>query len=287
VTPLPAIPIGAIPVVTSPDQLERPIYAYLAKPSDVKTIQDAANVVTAQCMQSFGLPSMPTELDGFDDTAVRDLRSHTNLYGFFDPAVVSNKGYDMFRAPAAQTQHIPASGEKLSADGLGVQYGKDASGKPVQSFEGKTVPPGGCKAKGVEASGGTLPGLAPEDLPEGGPTIPYGDPRIIAVDAAWSNCMTSKGYHFANPFDAALAITADPPKSAAQITHTPAEIAQARADIDCKLSTNLMGTEFAVQVAYDKRYIDSHAVELTQYRTQLDDRVRKAAQTIATGGSAQ
>lgn len=274
-------------MVTSPDQLERPIYAYLAKPSDVKTIQDAANVVTAQCMQSFGLTSIPTQLDGFDDTAVEDLRSHTNLYGFFDPAVASSKGYDMFRAPTTRTQPAPASGVKISADGIGVQFGKDASGKTVQSYEGKPVPPGGCKAKGVEASGGTLPGLTPEDLPDGGPTIPYGDPRIIAVDAAWSHCMASKGYHFANPFDAARAVTANPPKSVSQITHTPAEIDQARADIDCKLSTNLMGTDLAVQVAYDKRYIDSHAVALTQYRTQLDDRVRKAAQVIAASSSTQ
>lgn len=238
-------------------------------------------MANSQCMASFGLPSIPTVLSGFDDTSLRDLRMHTKLYGFFDPAAVSTKGYDMFRAPSDTASGVRV---KLSDQAIGVEYGRDAAGKLVKSFDGKPVPTGGCKAKGVEASGGILPSLDPASLPDGGPTVPYGDPRVTAANAAWSSCMTSKGYHFTNPFDAALAVTANPPKSVNEISHSAAEISQAGADIQCKISTNLIGIDFAVQVAYDEKYIEDHAVALTQYQSQLNNRIRDASQIIAAGG---
>ena len=48
--------------------------------------------------------------------------------------------------------------------------------------------------------------------------------------------------HFSSPNK----VTASRPDSAAQTTHFPAEIAQAGVDIGCKLSTNLVGIDFAV-----------------------------------------
>ena len=288
VTPLPAIPIGAITKVASPDQLTRPIYAYMPTVANIHTLQDAANLINDQCMKSFNLPSIPTRLIGVDEAALASLRSHTNLYGFFDPSVASTKGYDMIHLPRSLPAETSQSEASVRNSRL-VEIGRDPSGKTVSSFGGRAVPPGGCKAKAAEETGGDMPSLTPEDLPDGGPTIPYGDPRIVAANGAWSECMKAKGYHFSDPFEAAVAVenSLRAANSTSPIPGPPSagEISQAEADIACKASTNLVGIDFAVQVAYDERYIDSHASVLAQYRTKLDDRIRKAAQIIAAGGA--
>ncbi|MFE0465570.1 hypothetical protein ACFW1A_40620, partial [Kitasatospora sp. NPDC058965] len=274
----PAVPIGAIPVVTSPDQIVRPISDYLASPRQAAVLQDAANAVTAQCMRDFGLPSSPTLLVG-SDTAVRDLLEHTHLYGFFDPAGAAISGYNMVRLPPAGGQGTAP----LSADAIAVEFGRDASGRSVTTFGNKPVPAGGCKAKGIEAIGGPLPGIDASALPNGGPKEPLEDPRVSAATAQWSACMKVKGYHYETPFEATTSPITQPQRLAGSeaVPHSAEEIAQAKADIDCKLSTNLIGIDLAVQTAYDKSYIDSNVTVLSEYRQQIEDRVRKATQILS------
>jgi len=52
---------------------------------------------------------------------------------------------------------------------------------------------------------------------------------------------------------------------------TPQEIATAVADMDCKVSTNLVGWAVAVQSAYDQAYIDSHRDALDRWQNLISD----------------
>ena len=61
-----------------------------------------------------------------------------------------------------------------------------------------------------------------------------------------------------------------------------AQIATATADVQCKISTNLIGVAMAVQTAYDQQYIDAHTDQLAAYRERLQ---RAVAGTGATGSS--
>jgi hypothetical protein len=124
-------------------------------------------------------------------------------------------------------------------------------------------------------------------LPDGGPKVPPTDPRIVDANARWSDCMKSKGFSYASPWAAYFdpKWRSMPRPGTLSRTHTPQEIATATADQDCKLSTNLMGIAVAVEAAYDKQYIDSHAAALSAFKLSLDDRLAKARRIIATGGA--
>ncbi len=48
-------------------------------------------------------------------------------------------------------------------------------------------------------------------------------------------------------------------------------------DVACKKKTNLVGTYYAVQSAYQRRLVEEHAETLNLARQQLRDRLRLAA----------
>lgn len=60
-------------------------------------------------------------------------------------------------------------------------------------------------------------------------------------------------------------------------------IATATADVECKLSTNLVGVAVAVEIAYDRQYIEMHPAQLTEFKRRLGDQLRAAARL--TGSS--
>jgi hypothetical protein len=73
------------------------------------------------------------------------------------------------------------------------------------------------------------------------------DPRVEAVDSAWSQCMAAHGYHYNTPQDAADRGWPSKP--------TPAETATAEADVSCKQAVNLDNTWLAVEAAYQSALI--------------------------------
>ena len=73
------------------------------------------------------------------------------------------------------------------------------------------------------------------------------DPRILAVDAAWSRCMTQRGYRYANP--------QQPLDHNWPAKPTAAETATASADVTCKVQVNLVNTWLTVEAAYQTALI--------------------------------
>ncbi|MER5549354.1 hypothetical protein ABT072_44865 [Streptomyces sp. NPDC002589] len=264
--------IGRIPSVVSVAQISRPIDAYLPSVGSVKALIKAADAVTVHCMKGYGFSFDPAAPIGLDDLN-RQNKMRSPLYGFFDPDTMRTHGYERYvdmRAVAAAAQ------AGLSPAAIGVLGGKDASGDPVTSYRGRPVPSGGCQQQGFNAISGFPPRPDARALPDGGPAVPASDPRMVAVDAAWSTCMKDKGFHYANP---AAAMT-DPqwtPKGSGPATPTAKEVAAATADLDCKRSTNLMGVAVAVETAYDQQYITSHRTKLAAYAKRLQVRVDQAA----------
>ncbi|WP_159047688.1 hypothetical protein [Streptomyces sp. WM6378] len=207
------------------DQIKRPIDQYLVTPHEVATLQAAANILNEKCMREFKLPAVATDLLGFDDKSLRYDKSHSPLYGFFDPATAAVSGYD--RVPPQPASGQPAAAP-TSADVMVVEHGKDTSGRQVSTYAGKAVPAEGCKGQSVRATGGALPLPDPKALPDHGPQIPTDDPRLVTAYAAWSACMKSEGYDYSTPQEV-LANTSLIPKRIEQdgvitFQHTPAEL---------------------------------------------------------------
>lgn len=274
-------PLGPIAVITSVDQITLPIDRYDVTVEQTRTLFQASTVVTRQCVQSYGLSyPAPQWGDAFGDTP-RELKSRSVLYGFFDPAAPRSNGYDAVGVSDAGAQPT------ISDAVLAVLDGVDRSNKAVTVFDGKSVPDHGCLGKGRAEVGDPPMPADSGQLPDGGPKVPATDPRMVDVNARWSTCMKSKGFDYASPWAAY-----DDPKwrsaerpGAVSLAHTPQEIATATADLGCKLSTNLMGVAVAVETAYDKQYIASHAAALSAFEQSLDDRLGKAAHIIAAGGA--
>ncbi|WP_035803454.1 P-loop NTPase family protein [Kitasatospora mediocidica] len=269
--------IGPIPVVLTVSAINRPIDAYLPSVASVKALITAVDAVTARCMKQYGLPFDPAAPIGLDDLNQQD-KMRSPLYGFFDPDAARANGYEVSAGmPAAAT---PGQGQaELSPAAIAVLGGRDASGNPATSYAGRPVPAGGCQQQGVDAVGGYPPRPDAQALPDHGPVVPTADPRMRAVDTAWSACMKSRGFDYANPA-AALADPQWAPKGAGNQPPTAKEVATVTADLDCKRSTNLMGVAVAVETAYDQQYIASHRTQLAAYTQQLQARVGQAAHLV-------
>ncbi|MDQ4504159.1 hypothetical protein [Sinomonas sp. ASV322] len=54
------------------------------------------------------------------------------------------------------------------------------------------------------------------------------------------------------------------------------EIAAAVADVQCKISTNLVGIGAALQTAYDQEYIAKHRAALDAFAADWDGYLRRA-----------
>lgn len=274
-------PLGPVPVITSVDQIRLPIDSYEVTVEQTRTLFRASTVVTRQCVRSFGLSyPAPQWGDAFSDTP-RELKKRSVLYGFFDPAAPRSEGYDA--VGVSDSGALPAISDAVQA----VLNGVDATNRPVTAYGGKAVPDHGCLGRGRAEVGDPPMPADSGQLPDGGPKVLATDPRIADANARWSDCMKSRGFSYASPWAAYFDPKWRSVRAPKQVppTHTPAEIATAAADLDCKLSTNLMGVAVAVETAYDKQYIDSHTAALSAFKRSLDDRLGKAQHIIASGGT--
>ncbi|MER7684098.1 hypothetical protein [Streptomyces sp. NPDC097610] len=277
----PAPALGPIPEITSVDAISLPIDSYIPTSTQILALQKATDVASARCMHSYGLPYHPPIMEGFADFA-RQNKVRTALYGFFDLSTARSKGYDtQLDSPDGTSNEVPYTMAEM-----GVLRGQSASGTTVATFKDKKVPAGGCRQQGIDAIGGPPPIPAAEALPEGGPKIPSDNPRMKVANARWAACMKDKGFMYPNPWAAysspkwRASAAGSPPR---QTAHASDEIATATADVECKMSTNLVGVAVAVEIAYDRQYIEAHTTQLAKFKRRLDDQLRAAARL--TGSS--
>jgi len=94
------------------------------------------------------------------------------------------------------------------------------------------------------------------------------DPRILAVQRAWSACMARSGLAYKTP---AQAEEHDWPS-----TPTPAEITTAVADVRCKTRTNLVNTWLTVEAAYQQALIGQNLTSLSRLQTSFGALQRRA-----------
>lgn len=262
--------IGPVTAVSAPDQIHRPIDRYTLSVADARILHRGAQIAIADCMKRFGFPPEPGPAADMT-AAAQQVRSRSAVYGFFSPQTAAQNGYSIH-------QKLPAEvGVPAPADQAEVDEGVLPDGTVATSYHGMPIPKGGCIHAGLAEVGGSPPlPLDISPLPDHGPRVPSTDPRLTAVDAAWSKCMSNRGYRYVTPVDA----ISDPKWRASQTT-TPDEIATATADIECKQATNLVGIAVAIESAYDDQYIASHTDALRAYVQTLHANVQRATAVLA------
>jgi hypothetical protein len=102
------------------------------------------------------------------------------------------------------------------------------------------------------------------------------DPRILAVDRAWSACMARHGYQYGTPTAAERRRWPNPPDKA--------EIAAAVADVSCKTRTNLPNTWLAVEAAYQQAAIGQNMTTLVALQTRFQRQLQRLESLLASAG---
>lgn len=88
--------------------------------------------------------------------------------------------------------------------------------------------------------------------------------------------MAESGYSYKSP--------AEPRKQKWPTPPSPAELATATADVNCKARTNLAGIWLAVQTGYQQTLLEQNAPALKQLQDAWQAVLKNAEQIVATGG---
>ncbi len=248
--------LGTILQVRNEGQVTRLTSAFLPSSSEIIHMTHFQTDAVNRCFAEHGVSAqreyVPAELSAFTNRAVRNRAIKSSLWGFFDTTNAPRHGY----------QNPPEYGEML----MEKHSGGDVTDIIVE-----------CRHRAESGAPGNADSLAftgEEVLPERGPPVPVNDSRYVAAVATWSTCMKERGFDYPDP----RAAISDRQWQ----TGDAREVATATADIECKISTNLVGIALAVQTAYDKQYIDTHQEALAQFRSDLDTYLRSATQSAGS-----
>jgi hypothetical protein len=94
------------------------------------------------------------------------------------------------------------------------------------------------------------------------------DPRVLAVERAWSGCMARRGYSYHTPLQAQ--------QHGWPSTPTTGEVATAVADVSCKARTNLPNTWLTVEAAYQRALIAQNLTVLSQLQANFQGLLQRA-----------
>ncbi|MFD5084612.1 hypothetical protein ACFWOG_18490 [Kitasatospora sp. NPDC058406] len=271
--------IGDVPLLSRVDDRTLPIEAYLLSGEQFRQYDAAQTVLVARCVRGFGLSY--TRPDGAGASA------ETQTTHRYDPIEIADVTVNGYHSPDPDRGKKPAGAPSLSADlttvlgsGLGPD-GKPAPGS-ASTLRGKPLPPGGCigaAQKELTSRGGTgrdadvAVGINYEGFERS-----MKDTRVKAAFQDWSRCMADRGHSYATPGDALK-----DPRWAATARATAEEIATATADVECKARTNVVGTWFTVETAYENELIRRRLPELTAVKADNEAMLELARSVTASG----
>ncbi|HMR48302.1 MAG TPA: hypothetical protein PKE40_04150 [Arachnia sp.] len=242
------------PPLTSVTQIAPPLLGYSPTPQEAATIQMAQGILAAECVSRFGLSYSP-------DLTLTALSTSTDIsprYGPIDPAWVAEHGY----APQApEFSEGDPNRPDPSPEVREVLRGVDENENPIQKTDGDGNPlhEAGCYGEAMETLFVEQPFFADlERLIEEG--LGYSrermaaDSRVAEAEDAWLDCMSARGYSGDSYYDMgnAYATTADP----------AGYLGFAMDDVECAQQVNLPGIRYAVDSAYQERWLAEHGAEV-------------------------
>lgn len=276
--------VSSVPTPLTARGLTLPIEAYLLSDDDneFRLVDDALTVLTNECMKRFGFVYEPPPSPiGFQE-GFMDLR-----YGLIDGERASKFGYHGAPAGGVGRVRRPTPDRVWLLVLTGGEQAVAASPAPGStsglSHNGVSIPPGGCLGEAtarLEKDGGTYSDAdIAREINHGSYGRSLEHPRVRAVFAEWSKCMSAKGYKYATP------LTANDDPAFGGPTPSAREIATAVADVACKREANVVGVWYAVEVALQTQAIEQHAEELAEIKRGIGEMLRNAAAVVADSGA--
>jgi len=277
----PKITMPPIPPVGSSLTVPMPLEAYQAiSTQQQEALADASALLIQRCMAARGFEDTSSANPPFSsvvtleqvETGGAGLTSITQArtFGFVRP---KNTGSSPSGPQIIGIVGAVGFGQSLKA---GRGYAEALFGFGPGTGTG----PGGHLGCMQQASKEVYGPIVGEPVPDPVPQIAaqaasftQSDPRIHAVDRAWSRCMARHFYHYSSPQQAEHRQWRTPPNKA--------EIATAVADVTCKTQTNLLNTWLAVEAAYQQALIGQNLATLAQLQADFAPLLRRANANLA------
>jgi hypothetical protein len=265
----PKITVGPIPPADSSQVINLPLGTYADVAFSQQTVlSEASTLLTQKCMASRGFvytaQATPAQVQTlvqsaeypFGVTSVTDAAT----YGYGQPKSSSSPGGPAFLGGFAFGD-LTKQPRAWVAALLGFAPGQRIGAHPIQ----------GCLSQSSSELYGSGGGGLSDPVPQiaiQSATWTESDPRVEAVDAAWSRCMAARGYKYNTPQQAAEAHWPSKP--------TPTETATAEADVACKQAVNLDNTWLAVEAAYQSALIGQDLATLANLQGSFAKMLNRA-----------
>jgi hypothetical protein len=272
----PKISVPPIPPAASGEAISLPLNTY----ADVAGLQqtvlsEAQSLLTQKCMAARGFvytgqatPSQEQALlqnieYGFGVTSLDDAYT----YGYGQPAAAGGPqpgglflgGFTSFSA----LQQHPAMALALLGFAPGVRI------PPVREPGCLILANSEIYRPGSTQLGDPVPAIAQQAS-----MWTQTDPRVVAVNQAWSRCMAQHGYHYGSPEQAAAHNWPASP--------TAAETATAVADVTCKQRVNLTNTWLTVEAAYQTALIGQNLGTLANLQASFQGALNRVETLLAS-----
>ncbi len=218
-------------------RLHLPIDDYLLSIDEIYTVEAATDILVRGCLASRGVKWQPLDRPTFGDWRNR------RRYGVIELDVAQRFGY---HAVPALLGPVQVYNERVR------RYRSLSHAQLVAALDPTT----GCEKKGISELRKQSPplddsqasNLQAQSLDES-----QHRPAVLQALAQWSVCMAQAGYHYPDPLTAS-ADSRWKTKSA-----SPAEIAAAVADVQCKVRTDLVQIWYQNEVAVQAEMISRQA----------------------------
>ncbi|MFF7748494.1 hypothetical protein ACFZCP_04400 [Streptomyces sp. NPDC007971] len=264
---------GGGAVVRPDGSMTLPLDAYVSV-KDENTIVRAENVLAQRCMRAgkLALPKALMPAGGPEPTAPYVI------YGVMDMKAVKVYGY---REPFPEKK---PTGGGPAPDGITPAVKR-------AYFDDPKTGRLGCEGKARRELGGknplTLFGLV-QQLRSQTLDATFQDSRVVGAVSKWSACMKKSGYDYDNPLAPAhdrnlLGKGLPVPKGATLPPPSPAEIAAAVTDVECKRKAQYLQTVALVTAAYEREIIGQRAKQLQDARRTQRQKVESAEEIIRAG----
>jgi hypothetical protein len=260
--------------------LSLPLQAYMQTYQDTVTLDNAERRLETSCMADYGLP-VTFPLAGQTPPPSADDANMPRRYGITDRAAAKKYGYGL---PGDSHKQHGTKMPALTRDQVEVLTGRTSiPNNPTNpaphaapgTYHGKQIHKDGCagwaddqlRTRDLDFS--LVSKLDAQSLDRSQET-----PAVRHAIAAWSTCMSTKGYTVTTPYDA--------DKILPHIDGNPSkgEIDIAVADIDCKKTTDLVRIWFDEETKIQKQQVKAHRSELTAQRTRNADALAAAHKAL-------
>jgi hypothetical protein len=270
----PQIAVPPVPAADSTRPIVMPLDVYEQVASQEQdALSESQTLLVERCMtaRGFSYPAPASPSNGF--VALQQIEN--DPFGLTDMARAQTYGYAQPKGSGGQggPQIIGFVGGGLFAGALknhGQAYtmalfgfGPGGGGRARQP---------GCYQQAISEVYGPLGG---NPNPDPVPMIAaqasqwaQTDPRVLAVERAWSRCMAQRGDSFRTPQQAQQH---NWPK-----TPTTGEVATAVADVSCKAKTNLPNTWLTVEAAYQQVLVAQNLAALSQLQANFSRLIQRS-----------